>query len=61
MVWLTRPLVREIREIRVLLNIEILYSFGWISIRGLYEYNDPSNNELSVFTGQQYYNIGVDP
>ena len=24
---------REIREIRVLLNIEILYSFGWISIR----------------------------
>ena len=46
--------IRVIREIRVLLNIEILVFFGWISMRGLYEYNYPSNNELSVFTGQQY-------
>ena len=26
-------------------------------MRGLYEYNYPSNNELSVFTGQQYFFI----
>ena len=45
--------IREIREIRVLLNIEILYSFGWISIRGVYERNNLSDKELSVFTGQQ--------
>ena len=27
--------IRVIREIRVLLNIEILVFFGWISMRGL--------------------------
>ena len=37
-----------------LLNIEILIFFRLnIYKGGLYEYNDPSNNELSVFTGQQ--------
>ena len=36
-----------------LLNIEILIFFRLnIYKGGLYEYNDPSNNELSVFTGQ---------
>ena len=45
--------IRVIREIRVLLNIEILVFFGLISMRGLYEYNYPSNKELSIFTGQQ--------
>ena len=35
--------IREIREIRVLLNIENLYSFGWISIKDLYEYNGQTN------------------
>ena len=37
-----------------LLNIEILILFRLnIYKGGLYEYNDPSNNVLSVFTGQQ--------
>ena len=28
-------------------------------MRGLYEYNYPSNKELSIFTGQQYFKIQV--
>ena len=45
--------IRVIREIRVLLNIEILVFSVEYLWGGLYEYNYPSNNELSVFTGQQ--------
>ena len=46
--------IRVIREIRVLLNIEILVfsiEYLWGS---LYEFNYSSNKELSIFTGQQY-------
>ena len=55
---ISRTVIRVIREIRVLLNIEILIFFRLnIYKGGLYGYNDPSNNELSVFTGQQYFFI----
>ena len=41
-----------IREIRVLLNIEnLVFSVEYLW-GGLYEYNYPSNKELSIFTGQ---------
>ena len=44
-----------------LLNIEILIFFRLnIYKGGLYEYNDPSNNGLSIFTGQQYKVIPLD-
>ena len=46
--------IRVIREIRVLLNIEILVFSVEYLCGGLYEYNYPSNKELSIFTGQQY-------
>ena len=45
--------IRVIREIRVLLNIEILFFSVEYLWGDLYEYNYPSNNELSVFAGQQ--------
>ena len=49
--------IRVIREIRVLLNIEILVFSVEYLWGGLYEYNYPSNKELSIFTGQQYNDI----
>ena len=48
----SRMEIRVIRVIRVLLNIEILVFSVEYLWGGLYEYNYPSNKELSIFTGQ---------
>ena len=45
--------IRVIRAIRVLLNIEILFFSVEYLWGDLYEYNYPSNKELSIFTEQQ--------